>query len=299
MEQLKIIKRLELIKNLISLEEEVEVASHVVKLQTLLLNDDVKNIVSHLQNKAFSKAILAIEIFINKHQQIAFYIDPEIEALRFEAKTLEAQLQQLSDEKAELEKLIHEFDVRHSRELGELILKILQYRKAQYKDTPQEEETKKDYEDFYTDYEATKDEKIATITEDEQKELKEKYRKASKLCHPDVVAEEQKEEAHKIFTDLNAAYEQNNLQRVSEILEQLQQGKTFTSKADTANEKISLQIELERLRNRLNELTKEISAIKTSEIFDKITNIKNWDEYFTQTKQQLQEQLSQLEDGRK
>ena len=91
----------------------------------------------------------------------------------------------------------------------------------------------------------------------------------------------------------------NNLQRVSEILEQLQQGKTFTSKADTANEKISLQIELERLRNRLNELTKEISAIKTSEIFDKITNIKNWDEYFTQTKQQLQEQLSQLEDGRK
>lgn len=299
MEQLKIIKRLELIKNLISLEEEEEIALHVVKLQALLLNDDVKIIVAHLENKAFGKAILEIEKFINNQQQVTFYIDPEIEALRFEAKTLEAQLQQLSDERAELEKLIHEFDVRHSRELGELILKILQYRQAQYKNTPQEEETKKDYEDFYTNYEATKDEKIATITEDEQKELKEKYRKASKLCHPDVVAEEQKEEAHKIFTELNAAYEQNDLKRVSEILERLQQGKTFTSKADTANEKISLQIELERLRNRLNELIKEIAIIKTSEPFEKITNIKNWDEYFAETKQQLQEQLSQLEDGRK
>lgn len=299
MEQQKIIKRLELIKNLISLEEEDEIASQVLKLQTLPLNDDVKNIMAHLQNKAFSKAILAIEIFINQRQQISFYIDPEIEAIRFEAKTLETKIQQLSDEKAELEKIIHEFSVRHNKELGELILKILQYRKEQHKDTPQEQEAEKDYEDFYTNYESTKDEQIASLTEDEQKELKEKYRRASKLCHPDVVDEEQNEEAHKIFTELNTAYERNDLQRVSEILENLRQGKTFTSKSDITNEKVSLQAELERLRILLNELTKEITVIKTSETFEKITNIQDWDEYFTNTKQQLREQLNQLEDGRK
>lgn len=299
MEQQKIIKRLELIKNLISLEEEDEIITQVVKLQAMQLNEDVKNIVAHLQNNAFGKAVVAIETFINQHQQIAFYIDPEIEALRFEAKAIEAQIKQLSDEKAELEKLIHEFGVRHNKELGELILKILKYRKETYKDTPQAEETKKDYEDFHANYEATKDEQIVTLTEEEQKELKEKYRKASKLCHPDVVAEEQKEEAHKIFTELNAAYERNDLKRVSEILESLEEGKTFTSKADTANEKACLQAELERLRNRLNEIIKEITIMKTSETFEKITNIKDWDEYFIQTKQQLQEQLNQLEDGRK
>jgi hypothetical protein len=281
------------------LEEEDEIASQVLKLQTLPLNDDVKNIMAHLQNKAFSKAILAIEIFINQRQQISFYIDPEIEAIRFEAKTLETKIQQLSDEKAELEKIIHEFSVRHNKELGELILKILQYRKEQHKDTPQEQEAEKDYEDFYTNYESTKDEQIASLTEDEQKELKEKYRRASKLCHPDVVDEEQNEEAHKIFTELNTAYERNDLQRVSEILENLRQGKTFTSKSDITNEKVSLQAELERLRILLNELTKEITVIKTSETFEKITNIQDWDEYFTNTKQQLREQLNQLEDGRK
>lgn len=299
MEQLKIIKRLELIKNLISLEEEEEIISHVLKLQTLQLSDEVNNIVTHLQTKAFSKALVAIEALINKQQQVAFFVDPEIEAIRFEAKTLEAKIQQLSDEKVELEKIIHEFSVRHNKELGELILKILGHRKEKHKDTPQEEETKKDYEDFYTNYESTKEENIVALTEDEQKELKEKYRKASKLCHPDVVAEDQKEEAHKIFTELNAAYARNDLKRVSEILESLQQGKAFTSKADTANEKTSLLAELERLRIRLYDLTKEITIIKTSETFEQITNIKDWDEYFAQTKQQLQEQLSQLEDGRK
>ncbi|MCE9540097.1 MAG: DnaJ domain-containing protein [Bacteroidetes bacterium] len=299
MEQQKIIKRLELIKNLISLEEEEEIVSQILKLQTLQLSDEVKSIVTHLQAKAFSKAVVAIETFINNRQQVTFYIDPEIEALRFEAKTLEAQLQQLSDEKAELEKLIHEFSVRHNRELGELILKILQYRKEQHRDTPQEEETKKDYEDFYTNYEATKNEEITKLTEDEEKELKEKYRKASKLCHPDVVAEEQKEAAHKIFTELNAAYERSDLIRVSEILEDLLNGKSFKSKSDTVNEKISLQAELERLRNRLNGLTKEIIKIKTSETFEKITSIKDSDEYFTEIKKQLQEQLSQLENGSK
>ena len=125
--------------------------------------------------------------------------------------------------------------------------------------------------------------------------LKEKYRKASKLCHPDVVDEDQKEAAHKIFMELNSAYEKNDLKRVTEILESLQQGKAFTSKADTANEKLTLQAELERLHKRLQQLNEAITAIKTSDTYEKIINIKDWDEYFAQTKQQLQEQLKSIE----
>ncbi len=63
--------------------------------------------------------------------------------------------------------------------------------------------------------------------------------------------------------------------------------------------KVTLQLELERLRKRMNELNEEVIIIKTSETFEKITNIKNWNEYFKQSKQQLQEQLNQLQDGRK
>ena len=295
----KIVKRLELIKSFIVLEEEEDISEQVSKLQKLQINETVQEIIIHLQQKSYGKAITAIETFINAHHQVSVYVDPEIEALRFEAKALEAQLQQLSNEKAELDKVVHEFGVRHNHELGKLIIKILQYRKKQSEGTPQYEEAEKEYEDFYTNYEATKNKKIAILTEEEQKELKACYRKASKLCHPDVVNESQKEAAHRIFMELNAAYEKNDLKRVIEILESLQQGKAFTSKADTANEKLTLQVELERLRTRLDELNKEIVEIKTSETYQSIINITDWDEYFTKTKQELQERLNELESGRK
>jgi hypothetical protein len=295
----KLIKRLELIKNLVFLEEEEDIPEQIEKLQQLQINEVVEQIIIYLNEKSYGKAIEAIEIFLNSNKQVVFYIDSELEGLKLEAKLLEAEVNNLSDEKADLEKLIHEFSVRHNKELGELIIKILSYRKEQSKGTPQHEEAEKDYNDFYTNYEAAKDETIAALTETEQKELKDKYRKASKLCHPDVVDEADKEAAHKIFAELSTAYERNDLKRVTEILEGLQKGKAFASKADTANEKLALQAELRRLRLRLNELTKEIAAIKESETFETITNIKNWDDYFAKTKQQLKEQLSQLENGRK
>jgi len=294
----KVIKRLQLIKNLISLEEEDEISEQIKKLQQIQTSGEVPNIINLLQQKSFGKAVIAIENFLNKHNQLAFYTDPEIEALRFEAKALEKQIQERSNEKAELDKLIHEFNIRHSQELGQLIIELLRYRKEQSKGTPQQEEAEKDYEEFYTNYEADKKAKIAILTEDELKELKDNYRKASKHCHPDLVNDEQKEAAHKIFVELNEAYQKNDLNWVKEILETLKHGKAFASKADTASEKQTLLEELERLRQKLNAINDAITNVKTSDTFITINAITDWDDYFTQTKKQLEEQLNQLQNGK-
>lgn len=289
-----IIKRLELIKNLIALEEEEEIVEQIYKLESLEINHTIQKIINTLKQKFYGKAIKEIEEFINLQSQVTSYIDTEIQALKFEAKSLERQIQDLSNEKAELDKLIHKFSIRHSKELGELIVKILQHRKEKSRGTPKQEETERDYQEFNTNYQATKTEKVATLTEEEQRDLINKYRKASKLCHPDVVDEDQKETAHDIFMELNAAYEKNDLKRVTEILVELQHGKAFTSKADTANEKSILRAEVERLHIRLSELSTAIATVKLSDTFVKILNIQNWDEYFLNTKQQLEEQLNQL-----
>ena len=294
-----IIKRLELIKNLIALEEEEQIVEQICKLETLEINHTIQKITNTLKQKSYGKAIKEIEEFINLQSQVTFYIDTETQALKFEAKSLERQIQDLSNEKAELDKLIHEFSIRHSKELGELIIKILKHKKEKSKGTSKQEEAERDYQEFNTNYQATKTEKVALLTEEEQKDIINKYRKASKLCHPDVVDEDQKETAHNIFMELNAAYEKNDLKRVSEILEELQQGKAFTSKADTANEKSILRAEVERLHIRLRELSAAITTIKLSDTFVKILNIQNWDEYFLNTKRQLEEQLNQLAYERK
>lgn len=204
----------------------------------------------------------------------------------------------LSDEKADLEKMIHEFGVRHNNELGELILKILSFRKKKAKGTPQQPEAEKDFNDYNQEYEISKNEKIAVLTEEEQKEIKQKYRKASKLCHPDVVSDEQKELAEKLFAELNAAYERNDLKRVMEILENLEKGDFFVSKSDTISEKQLMKAEIGKIRLRIKELQKQVDEIKESEAFKTVSSITDWDNYFTQAKEKLAEQVKGLENGR-
>ena len=119
----KIAKRLELIKSLISLEEEKEIIVHISRLRQFSLNGELENIISLLEEKSFAKAMSAIDIFINQHHQLAIYSDPELEGLKLEAKILEMEVNALSNEKADLEKVIHEFSIRHNNELGELIIK--------------------------------------------------------------------------------------------------------------------------------------------------------------------------------
>ena len=290
----KTIKRLELIKSLIVLEEEDELETHITKLEQLPITGELSTIIIALKDKAYSKAVVAIEAFINAHNQLSFYIDPETEALKLEIKGLEIAINSLSDEKADIEKLIHEFGIRHNQELGELIIKILQHRKEKAKGTSQQQEAEEDYNTYQQEYEATKDEQIDTLTPEEQKELKVKYRKASKLCHPDVVSDEQKELATKLFAELSSAYEKNDLNKVREILENLEKGNFFVSKSDAINQKQLLQAEMEKLRLRIKELIEQLQAIKESDTYKTVSSITDWDDYFSNAKKQLQQQLEDV-----
>jgi hypothetical protein len=293
----KIIKRLELIKSLIALEEEDEIDGHIFKLEQVGRTAELKTIILSLKEKSYSKAAIAIEQFINQHNSVSIFIDPEIDGLKLEAKSLEAKLNKLSDEKADLEKLIHEFGVRHNKELGELILKILKFRKNKAKGTPEETEAEEDYKNYSQEFEVSKNEKIADLTEEELIEIKKKYRKASKLCHPDVVSEDQKELADKLFTELNKAYEQNDLKKVTEILENLKKGNFFVSKSDTITQKQLVKAEIEKLKIRISELMQLVELIKVSDAYKTISSIKDWDVYFKETKEKLENQAKELEDG--
>jgi hypothetical protein len=79
------------------------------------LAKELESIVSLLKEKSFSKAISAIEEFNNKHQKLTLYIDPVIDALILEFRSLESEIKQLFDEKADVEKIIHEFNIRHNK----------------------------------------------------------------------------------------------------------------------------------------------------------------------------------------
>ncbi|MBN8853704.1 MAG: hypothetical protein BGO55_11725 [Sphingobacteriales bacterium 50-39] len=290
----KLIKRLEVIKSLITLEEESEIDQHLAKLENPDNYSEIDEIVKFIKDRAYASAVNAIDTFVEQHGQITVYIDPEIDALRLELSSLEVTLNLLSGQKVDLEKLILEFSVRHSKELGALIIKILYCRKNQTFGTPKQQEAEQDYSQYSREYEATMDEQLFQLTTGELNELREKYRRASKLCHPDVVKEEQKELATRMFSELSTAYEKNDLTRVSEILENLEKG-IFSSRSDGINQKQLLIVEIQGIRASIASTQREINVIKNSSAYNTISSIVNWDEYFSLTKSKLQKELSELE----
>lgn len=310
---IKIVIRLETLLNVIKLEDLEDINYQIDKTKSLIPKnhsdkkiESLSIILNHCAKKEFSQAVVLIQNFTGEFKKISIYNDPEIPALQLEIRSLEYQISSLSDEKTDIEKNIRTFELKYNEELGGLITKILLYKKVvaekiakesrEDKQKQQEyEEAKFDYEDFSKSYnDKLKEPKPLLLDEEKQNELKKNYRKATKLCHPDKVTDDQKELATKIFTDLKNAYDNNNLEKVNQILKDLEKG-IFKSQGEMIGEKDKLKIILENLIRKRNELEEMLLSIKNTEAFNKISNIENWDNYFEKAKEEFNKILKELE----
>ena len=291
----RIIKRLEILKNYIILEDVDDIDKETSKLKSYNFNSDINEIISVLKKQQFTDAIRRIDDFISRNNQILAWIDPEIAALKLEIKNLENQLNSYDNERIELEKKLSEFQHRHSIELGEIILEILRLRKIKFQaDKSKYEEAENDEKQYREQFEIDKGKKLFELTEEQKSEIKKKFRKASVLCHPDKVSDEFEKAASKIFIELRAAYETNDLEKVSEILDKLEKGHFFKSKSETMNEKDLLMVAVAKLRQQVKNLETQITLIKQSEAYKTIINIDDWDDYFKRTKEKLVIEFEEL-----
>lgn len=295
----KIIKRLEILKNYVLLEDIEELNKESSKLKEYDFNSDLQEIIDDVRKEEFASAIIKIQNFISKNQQISIWTDPEIAALKLEIKNLENQLVGFDNEKIELERLLSDFQHRHTSELGEIILDILKLRKLKYKsDKAKYEEADNDEKHYREQFDIEKHKEIFKLTSEQEKELTKKYRKAALLCHPDLFSNEPLEtqkQAEEIMKELAEAKEKKNLQRVTEILANLEKGILSTSKGDKLTDKEKLKATINRLRTKVKILETEIITIKQSETFKTIIDIDDWDDYFKRTKEKLQRELEELQ----
>ncbi len=292
----KIVKRLEILKNYILLEDIEELNKESSKLKEYDFNSDLQDIIEDIRKEEFGSAINKIQIFISKNQQLSIWTDPEIAALKLEIKNLENQLNGFDNEKIELEKLLSEFQHRHTIELGEIILDILKLRKLKFKsDKTKFEEAENDERQYRKQVDTEKEKERFELTGNQKIELKKKFRKATVLCHPDKVADEFKEAAQRIFIELKQAYDANDLKKVSEILDELEKGNFFKTKSETVQEKDLLKVAIAKLKRQIKILETEIITIKESNTFKSIINIEDWDDYFQRTKEKLKRELEELQ----
>lgn len=294
----KIIKRLEILKNYILLDDIEELRKESQKLKEYDFNADLSEIINDLRNNEFASAIYKIENFISKNLQLTTWTDPLIAALKLEVKNLENQLTAYDNEKIELEKLLAEFQHRHTLELGDIILEILKLRKQKYKeDKTKYQEAVDDEKQYQEQVNTEKEKELFELTDEQKIELKKKFRKAVVLCHPDKFNNEPLEfqkQAEEISKELNEAHAKNDLQKVAEILANLEKGILSTNKGNEITDRDKLRDTINRLRDKVKILEDEIISIKKSDVFTTISSISDWSVYFNTTKERLQKELQYL-----
>lgn len=133
------------------------------------------------------------------------------------------------------------------------------------------------------------------LNDEKKKELKILWKQACKLCHPDIVAEEFKEKAHKIIQNLNEAYSKKDIDAIKQILINLEKGIDFGLKSKMTDNKEQLLAKISEIKQKIEQISRELEKIKEDEDFIIISSIDSWDKYFSQIKKQLTQEKEELD----
>ena len=294
----KIIKRLEIIKNYIILEELEDLDGEIRKIIPFDFDDKISEIIHEIKQQNFGSAIKKIETFITLSQSMVTWIDYELEGIKIELKILENELAALEGEKMSIEKLLADFIHQYTRELGDVVLEILYIKSLLVEDDEVEYEKAKLEEEEYRQQVDKEEKKVKfELTEEEKGELKKMYRKGVFKCFPDLFQNESQEVIDmftEIFKSLNEANEKQDLNEVRRIIDMLDNNSFMNFKKKESNDKIKLASKKEFLRSKITKLKVDLNNLRESEKYIEIIQIEDFNQYFKNLRQQLKDHLSSL-----
>ena len=226
------VKSLETLQNLIELKNEDTIMAMVTSLKNSDQAEMLSYILKAVENQRYEDATILIEDFIRQSRQVAISYNPIVSALKVELHFQEGELNLLRSERDDVVKTIEHFRSKYHNQLGSLIERVLYLRKEKLRiqslghpDMKKAYEAAlKEYEEYHSLLETSVVGIIYKLKDEELVELKRLYRKASLICHPDRVAEDQKEKAQQMFEELHEAYVMNDIRKVrliAELLEKL------------------------------------------------------------------------------
>lgn len=376
-----LLKRLDIIKNAVAMEEEDLIEMQLQKLQSYELDESIQHIIQLIQSHSYENVIQLIEEYKNVHNGMVVFEDPKIQGLRLELKVLERELKNLTEKKNDCTIGIDDFNREYSLQLGEIIQQVLSLREQilhqqiihkeqtfqakkealnkakkevkstkkqieeledeledldelseeydelyeQYQELKEElnrqeqilnekrkeakqakedfdddpankeyQEAKEDTETFKKEHEEVIAEDVFDLNDEQLNELNKAYKKAARLCHPDVLSAELKDQAHHIMSELNIARKKKDLEKVKEILLSLQSGTGFKDASDTIQDIELLKAKIASIKKKTDTLETEIHDLEESDVYKTIQNIDDRDEYFEGIHNQLEEELERL-----
>jgi len=312
----KPIKRLEIIKNAIELEDDEIVHGQLVQLKKEPLDEGLKAIVQALEARRYADAIAAITVWLQNQRALTTWQDPRISASKLELKTLEAELQELLDRRTARIQRLDEFNELYMTRLGPLMTEILRLRKVLAekmlrrqlregsRSEPVAEESARqadaasqDYESYRQRHQEAQRHQAAQqrLAESERHELKRLWRQASKLCHPDLVDVSLKAEATTLMVRLNQARQRGDLATVRSILTRLMQGQQPMLASSRLNDLEPLRQKIAEIRLQIRTLILELSGLEKEGAWQLVTTLRDQEGYFQQQEKAMSNTVRTLE----
>ncbi|MTH44819.1 coiled-coil domain-containing protein [Intestinirhabdus alba] len=376
----KIIKRLEIVKSAIELEDEEIVHQQLVHLQREADDPALIAIAQAIAGRRFGDAVREITAWLQNQHAVSAWQDPAIAASRLELKALEAQLRELIDQRNARLQILDDFNDLYHLRLGSLMSRILELRKrlavstrrrreaelkrrekdylscrqyisqaidqlaalklrwmnlsapsreaAELRQRIQQqteliasllaeireleadvirqddgasrraqEEASQEYDHYQEQHQEAQrrydsDSRLAQADRDELKRL---WRQASRLCHPDVVADEQKEKAHQMMVQLNLARQNADLPAIRALLARLQSGQAPELASDRLNNLQQLQQKIQQLRAQIDAQRREIAALEAENAWRLARSAADKEAWFTEQERALKEIRDTLE----
>jgi len=162
---------------------------------------------------------------------------------------------------------------------------------------------KQDFVDSSNEYKKFKDmldlddEIHYELTKDEQLELKRLYKKAARLCHPDIVQKHLKDDAQDLFKELNKAYKDKNIELIREMMIFLKDGDIFSVDSSENDNKSSLKKDIKQLNSRKNIILQEIKFLLSEHEFSFVFSLDE-KQHFKLVREQLISLFKELKNNK-
>ncbi len=304
----ELINRLVALKSLLDLGDMELATIASSRLQRDREEPEIALILSTLKDHRYAEAASQIDKLLSDGTRLACWTDPEIALLEVELERVTAELADLETEQAEIEHQVSRFQAAHNDALGARIERLLKLRlqmlKRQIKSDPEQrpayDQARRDFEDFQRDQEIQKESDAKTkweLSETEHAELKQLFRKGSKLCHPDLVPVEHHDAASEMFRQLRKTYGEGDLERVRKLVKRAAAG-LFDASGETgdSNERTKdrLKARIAGIREVLERSRVKIQEMKRSTTYQTMTENADWLFLFEKQAELLDQEIDNL-----
>ena len=301
-----LINRLTAIRSLLALGDLELVAAASVRLESFRSEDTLAAVLDALASHRYSEADQMISAILTEGLRMATWTDPEIVMLEAELAKVTAELADMEAEHAELSHLMARFYAEHAAALGDRIAEVLRLRLEMLRRKVAKDpsaagkipQAEADFRDFTSDQDSIRKEAERTewkLNDEEQQELKNLFRAASRKCHPDLVPDDRKESAADMFRALRQAYEEGDLEKVRLIAGMADGGLSGDPSAATAQQrKDVLKARIAAARQSMAATSGELRVLKQSDTYGLMTSCHDYAALFAEQAVLLDEEIAAL-----